>query len=143
MAENISGSFYTQTGYEKRSEGELTPAAEDYLEMIYRLSHMGREPVRIKDLAENLHVSPSTASRAASLMGGYGYINFKRYGFITLTESGMAKGEYLILRHNVVNSFLCRLKGSKDETMETEKIEHFLSPETVEKMREFCNEGKV
>lgn len=137
MEDDISGSFYTQTGYEKRRSGELSPASEDYLEMIYRLSENGREPVRVKELSDRLHVSPSSASRTASLMGGYGYVNFQRYGFITLTESGMKMGEYLISRYKTVNSFLCALKGSSDETVETEKIEHFLSAETVEKMKEF------
>ena len=134
MKEDIHGAFYTQSAYAKMDPKALTPAAEDYLEMIYRISDAGAEPVRVGELSEHLHVTPSSASRMASFMGGAGYVNFKRYGYITLTEAGLAKGEYLIRRHETVNRFLCRLKGSSDETAETEKIEHFLSESTVEAM---------
>ena len=47
----------------RRGGGRMTPAGEDYLMRIYVLSGEGREPVRIKELSEDLRVSPSSASR--------------------------------------------------------------------------------
>lgn len=135
--------FLTDSGYagEVRKNGGMTPAAEDYLEMIFRLATMEEEgrtetprPVRICELAEQLHVSPSSASRMAQAMALRGYVDFKRYGFIMLTASGLEMGEYLIKRHQIVLGFLEWLRGDKDCFEEAERIEHHLSRETVEAM---------
>ena len=129
--------FLTESGYagESRKQGGLTPAAEDYLEMIYRLSAVegdGR-PVRICELAEKLHVSPSSASRMAQSMAVWGYLDFKRYGYITMTEKGMECGEYLMRRHKTVVEFLQWLGGESD-LAEAERIENYLSKGSVAAM---------
>lgn len=132
------GGFYTDSGYAKRNAG-LTPAAEDYLEMICRLSSKG--PVRIKELSECLHVSPSSASRMAQQMSASGLLDFKRYGYITLTDRGAETGAYLMRRHGIVKRFLEWLKGSAEELEEAERIEHYLSPETVSAMERCVENG--
>ena len=122
---------------DSKKRGGLTPAAEDYLEMIYRLSFCGegeRVPVRICTLSEKLHVSPSSASRMAQSMAVWGFLDFKRYGYITMTERGREMGEYLIRRHGIVLRFLEWLTGGENVLPETERIEHYLSRETVEAM---------
>ena len=133
----MKDTFLTEAGYagESRRQGGLTPAAEDYLEMIYRLSVTEGEgrPVRICELAEKLHVSPSSASRMAQSMAVWGYLDFKRYGYITMTEKGMEWGEYLMRRHSIVVRFLGWLNG-ESELSEAERIEHYLSRETVAAM---------
>lgn len=140
--------FLTDSGYagEVRKNGGMTPAAEDYLEMIYRLATTEEEgrtetprPVRICELAEQLHVSPSSASRMAQVMVLRGYVDFKRYGFILLTAAGLEMGEYLIRRHRIVLAFLEWLRGDKDCFEEAERIEHHLSRETVEAMERKMN----
>ena len=146
-AEQTEREFMTESGYAgaARKNGELTPACEDYLEMIYRISVSGEseidrengengtaapKPVRICELAEYLHVAPSSASRMAQSMALRGYIDFKRYGFITLTASGMETGAYLIKRHGIVIEFLKWLRAG-DVLVEAERIEHYLTRETV------------
>lgn len=130
----MSAEFLTDSGYAKKNGG-LTPAAEDYLEMIYRMSaeEGERQPVRICALAERLHVSPSSASRMAQSMTVWGYLDFKRYGYITLTDKGLEMGEYLVRRHKTVLDFLTWLTGG-EELVETERIEHYLSRGTVAAM---------
>ncbi len=143
MSENGSKGYKTDAGYagEERKKGTLTPAAEDYLEMIFRLSEQNKKPVRVCELAECLHVSPSSASRMAQSMSVWGYTEFRRYGYITLTELGCSSGAYLIERHRVVEEFLRWLTG-KDSLTETERIEHYLSPETVRAMERKLSEMK-
>ena len=135
--------FLTDSGYagEVRKSGGMTPAAEDYLEMICRLARSDEEgergvlrPVRIGELAEKLHVAPSSASRMAQAMSLRGYVDFKRYGFITLTEVGAEMGDYLMRRHRVVLAFLEWLRGDRECFEEAERIEHHLSRKTVEAM---------
>lgn len=123
---------------------ELTPAAEDYLGMIYRMSYCDEgeaKPVRICALAEKLGVSPSSASRMAQTMALWGYLDFKRYGYITMTEAGRAHGEYLKRRHDVVKRFFCELDGG-DGGEDIEKLEHYITPATVDSMeRRLCSTG--
>ena len=54
--------FYTLKGYQLIESDELTPAMQDYLEMIYRLSAES-SIVRVSTLAAELHVRPSSASK--------------------------------------------------------------------------------
>ena len=135
--------FLTDSGYagEVRKNGGITPAAEDYLEMICRLAHSDEagengalRPVRIGELAEKLHVSPSSASRMAQTMAMRGFVDFRRYGFIMLTAEGAEMGEYLIRRHRIVQEFLGWLRGDGGCFEEAERIEHHLSRQTVEAM---------
>ena len=134
--------YLTDSGYSKKNQG-LTPAAEDYLEMIYRMSWEDGErcPVRICALAESLHVSPSSASRMAQSMTVWGYLDFKRYGYITLTDKGVEMGKFLVERHETVMKFLGWLTG-EESLLETERIEHYLSRQTVEAMTRILDKEK-
>ena len=49
-------------------------------------------------------------------------------------------GSYLIRRHELVNSLLCRINGTENELEEVEKIEHFLSPRTVKNIEGFLRD---
>ena len=132
--------FYTLSHYRKRNN-RLSPVWEDYLEMICRLSPR-LEPVRIRDLAEALHVTPSSASRMAQSMAVEHLLDFQRYGYITLTETGKSMGAFLLRRHRVVCAFLEKLKGTADELEETELIEHGISEATVAAMERWLYEEK-
>lgn len=131
-------SFSTQRTHTIGAEG-LSGSMEDYLEMIYRIAASGRA-VRVKELSSSLGVSASSASKMTVALRERGLVNFEKYGYITLTEDGRLAGEYLLHRHNVVNSFLCALNSTKSELSETEKIEHYLRRDTVENMERWLLE---
>lgn len=130
--------FYTMKGYTLLEHGLLTSSMEDYLEMICRLSGEN-EVVRISVLARSLHVKPPSASKMAGNLRAQDLIEFPKYGCITLTELGKRMGQYLMRRHELVNQLLCLINGTTDELEEVEKIEHFLSPRTVEGIERFLN----
>lgn len=103
---------------------------EDYLEMIYRnCGHNGG--MRINDLANRLNVNASSATKMVQKLGALGFVDYEKYGDIELTESGRAFGEYLLRRHRVIADFLT-LIGTKDALLETELIEHNVSPATLD-----------
>lgn len=131
--------YHTLKGYELADNCTITFAMEDYLEMIFRLSLGGINPVRIKQLADSLNVTPSAASKMADNLKSLELINYERYGLITMTDKGNLLGRTLIARHETVNRFLCLINGSEDELEETEKIEHYLSKRTVANMEKFIN----
>lgn len=122
--------FYTLKGYQMIEGEKFTPAMEDYLEMIYRIIQKNNS-VKIRDLSKNLNVQPSSSSKMVQHLNRLGYIEAAKYGSITLTEKGKAAGNYLLYRHNVINSFLCLLNHSDNQLEETEKIEHFFSQQTI------------
>lgn len=120
-------------GYQINEAAELTPAMEDYLEMICRLME-DCSVVRLGELAEGLHVKPSSASKMIRLLSETGYINAEKYGYILLTEKGRQAGNYLLYRHDVLQRFLCILNHSESELEQVEKIEHFFDKRTVENL---------
>ncbi|MEA5060389.1 MAG: iron dependent repressor, metal binding and dimerization domain protein [Candidatus Pelethousia sp.] len=127
--------FYTLKGYQVHAQAEMTPAMEDYLEMIGRLLQ-NNEVVRIGELANVLHVKPSSTSRMIQQLTTYGYVNSQRYGYIRMTEKGKAMGDYLLYRHAVLQRFLCYLNKTESELEQVEKIEHFLNRHTVDNLNE-------
>lgn len=133
----MNGEFYTFKGYQLAKSDGLTASMEDYLEMAYRLS-VERPPLKIHNLAANLNVKPSSASKMAANLKRLGYMNFEKYGEITLTPKGELLGKYLLHRHEVVSKFL-RLLNNSEELAQAEKIEHFFDEKTIANL-EILNE---
>ncbi|WP_349667964.1 metal-dependent transcriptional regulator [Lacrimispora sp.] len=122
--------FYTLKGYSLLEHTKITSSMEDYLEMIYRLSQ-DNQPVRIKELAECLHVKPSSASKMTGNLRKQGLVGFEKYGTVSLTTDGKELGEYLLFRHQILTRFFCYVNQKNDDLEQVEKVEHFIDPETV------------
>ena len=127
--------FYTMKGYERSASDEMTLSMEDYLEMVCRMEEEG-EPIRVSSLAASLHVRPSSASKMLDNLRKAGYIDFKKYGSIMVTDKGYEEGRYLLHRHRVLQDFFCTLNHTEDELELVEKIEHFINHRTVENMEQ-------
>lgn len=127
--------FHTVRGYEliDLAGKVLSSSMEDYLEMIYRLASP-KGYTRISDLSTALNVQPPSASKMVQKLADLAYLHYQKYGLIELSESGKLLGEYLLYRHEVINNFLFMLGVNKDILEETEKIEHNLSKETVNRI---------
>ena len=100
--------FYTQMGYRLQNAGGLTDTMEDYLEMIARCAGEAGY-VRINQLAEKLHVRPSSASKMVGKLKELGLLDFEKYGLISMTEEGRAVGQALLRRHDILHRFFCLL----------------------------------
>lgn len=131
MDKSKDSNFRTVRGYQmvNQEEGRLTPALEDYLEMIYRLG-VQNESIRVGKLAELLNVRPSSVSKMIFKLVELKYLKYNRYDIIQLTEAGEETGEALLKRHDTVEKFLTLL-GCTSPLEETELIEHALGPTTV------------
>ena len=127
--------FYTMKGYERSASDELTSSMEDYLEMVCRMEEEG-DPIRVSSLAASLHVRPSSASKMLDNLKKAGYIDFKKYGSIMVTEKGYEESRYLLHRHQVLQDFFCTLNHTEDELELVEKIEHFINHRTVANMEQ-------
>lgn len=123
--------YRTIRGYQERcEEGSLSTAMEDYLEIISRII-AEKGYARIGMISSALHVKPSSASKMISKLKEAGHLSLGDGGDIYLTASGKNVAKYLLYRHETIERFLSVI-GSEDPLKETELIEHFLSPKTVE-----------
>lgn len=128
--------FYTFSEYMKKEDDTLTASMEDYLEMIFRLS---QRPgfTRIHDLAEALNVQPPSATKMVQKLSEMKLIDYEKYGIIILTDQGKEMGNFLLNRHNTIESFLRILGVAENILEETEKIEHTISNKTLEYFDDF------
>lgn len=128
-----SNNFYTLKGYQQNTANELTPALEDYLEMIYRL--LLRTPVvRIGDLSKSLNVKPSSSTKMVQILKDKGLVSYKQYGYINLTEQGQELSRYLFNRHNLLHDFFCTVNHSDNELELVEMVEHFIDKSTLKNL---------
>lgn len=133
-----SNGFHTVRGYEllDQRRKRLTPAMEDYVEMIYRHG-LDEGYVRINALADLLNVQPPSATKMVQRLTKLDLVNYKKYGILSLTQSGMELGKFLYERHCVIEAFLKNLGVKDDVLSETELIEHSISAFTVNRLRLF------
>ena len=123
----------------------MTQSLEDYLESVSFLAEEHRGQVRITDIAQRLHVSKPSVVNAMHSLHDQGYVTYEHYGTISLTQAGKNKADLIRDRHAVLTRFLNEVLGVALDTAEADacKIEHVLSEETLQKLKQFvaglCN----
>lgn len=128
--------FYTERGYQLLAQEKqlITACMEDYLEMIYR-SINKNGAIRVKELATQLNVKPSSVSKMLAKLVKSELIDYVKYGTIKLSEKGSHLGAYLLWRHNTISQFFSILLGENSTAfIEAELTEHILSFETVKQL---------
>ena len=105
----------------------LLESGEMYLETIYVLSKE-KDFVRSLDVAEHMHYSKPSVSRAVGLLKGAGYLVVDGNGHLNLTESGLAIASKIYERHTVLSKMLMDL-GVEEQTAIDDacRIEHYIS----------------
>lgn len=132
--------FYTVRGYEMKDAIEklLTPAMEDYLEMIYRSSQVETN-IRIKTIAKRLNVKDSSATKMVQKLGELGMLKYEKYGSIELTQKGYDTGAYLLKRHAIIENFFHLIGSKGDSLLHTERVEHVLADDIIESLAILCD----
>lgn len=115
---------------------QIRESAEDYLESILVLSQKGGG-VRSVDIAARLGVSKPSVSHAMKLLREDGYIAMDRYGTVTLLDKGAEIAGRIYERHRILTKMLEGL-GVPSEIARADacKMEHDISPESFEKIKE-------
>lgn len=116
---------------------------EDYLETILMLKNE-KGYVRSIDIARALNFSKPSVSVAMKSLRTKGYINVDEKGFITLTDSGLKIASQVYERHEILTKLLLYIGVNEQTAIEDScKIEHDLSEETFEKLKEFIEKSKL
>lgn len=115
----------------------IKESAENYLESVLMLKKKSGY-VRSVDIANELGFSKASVSVAMKNLREDGYITTDKDGSIALTEKGLSVAEKMYERHLLIAQFFIRLGVNESVAYEDScKIEHCLSQETFEKLKEF------
>ena len=119
----------------------VNESAENYLETILILSQK-LPVVRSVDIATELNFKKSSVSVAMKKLRESGYIEMDKEGFISLLPAGEEIAARIYERHKLLTRFFIRL-GVTPEVAAADacKIEHDLSDETFQKIKEQVNYG--
>jgi Mn-dependent DtxR family transcriptional regulator len=110
-------------------------AEEDYIEVIYLLEklHSFAKP---SDIADILGVKAPSVTEMLKKLERKGLVEYRRYRYVRLTERGRELGERITRKHSFLLNFFLSLGVDKERAnIEAELLEHFLSDETIERLR--------
>lgn len=120
---------------------KIQESAENYLEAILMI-HNRQGNVRSIDIANELSFSKPSVSVAMKNLRTNGYIEMDRDGFITLLDKGREIAEKIYERHTLISNWLMHMGVSPETAAEDAcRIEHVISAETFEKLKEHVAGG--
>ncbi len=121
----------------------MKESSENYLETIFLLEQK-MENVRAIDIVKETGFSKPSISIAMKKLKASGYIEITDNGYICLTELGRKEANYIYERHTVLVQSLTLLGVSLETAQEDAcKIEHIISQESFEKLKEFIEKNKA
>lgn len=117
---------------------KLSASLEDYLEAIFNLSS-DNQFARAKDIALTLKVARASVTGALRTLAERELINYKPYGYITLTERGRKLAWKIARRHETLSLFFTEILGVEETTAQKAacRTEHTLGPEVASRLTAF------
>ena len=122
---------------------KIQESGENYLETILLLE-MRNGTVRAVDIANELGFSKPSVTRAMGVLKKAGLVDQELYGTIRLTDAGRKRANEIYDRHVLIKEFLMTVLSLAAVTAETDacRIEHIVSPLTIERMRAVLRENR-
>jgi len=121
---------------------KIKESAENYLETILILSKK-LASVRSIDVANEMNFTKASISIAMKKLREENYITVNEDGSILLTETGAEIATRVYERHQLIAKILISLGVSEETAYEDScKIEHDLSKESFEKIKEYYENHK-
>lgn len=119
---------------------KIQESGENYLETILILQNKNGF-VRSTDVAAELDFAKPSISRAMSILKKAEFITMEDNGRIKLTEKGFKKAAEVYERHQLISEYLVKALGVSIETADRDacRIEHIISEESFEKIKEFVD----
>lgn len=110
---------------------------EEYIETIYEIAKK-KGYARVTDVSKFLNVGLSAVSEMFKKLKEGNYVNYEKYGGVTLTKKGEKLAISLEKKHTVLREFLIIL-GLDEKSADEDacKIEHVVKPETINRLTKF------
>ena len=122
----------------------LSASLEDYVEVIFHLEQSNRV-ARAKDIAGQMNDQRASVTGALKALAGRGLINYSRYSYITLTETGRSIARDVIRRHETLRDFFITALQLSPEDAEANacRIEHSIDPAAIDRLVRFLEFIKI
>jgi len=113
---------------------------EDYLSIIYKHKD-GNDEIKANVIADNLQVSNAAVTDMLKKLSGDGYIKYKKYKGIHLTQNGEDYARNIVRRHRIWEIFLNQIVGIPWDKVhdEANRLEHSSSDDLISKMEEMLD----
>ena len=114
---------------------KLSASLEDYLEAIYNLSKV-QTVARSKEIAQSLGVSRASVTSALQTLSEKGLVNYKPYGYITLTDKGRKLAARVAGRHDILKQFFADVLGVNAQKAHEAacRAEHTMGPDITSRL---------
>lgn len=108
---------------------------EQYIETIGELLHH-EKVCSVSEIADRAGVSRPAASRAIRDLSEKGLVEHRAYGYVDLTDEGLALAERLEARHQALRDFFQRVLGLDETEADTEacRLEHHFDDDMSERI---------
>jgi DtxR family Mn-dependent transcriptional regulator len=117
----------------------MTYSEENYLKVIYHLSHNANKGISTNSIANVMESKPSSVTDMVQKLADKGLVEYVKYQGVTLTEKGMFMALMIVRKHRLWEVFLVdKLDFSWDEVHDVaEQLEHIKSEKLTNKLDEF------
>ena len=117
---------------------KLSSGLEDYLECIFNNIQVSGA-VKAIEISRELDVSRASVTEALHRLAEKKYINYERYGSISITDKGISKAQEIIEKHTILNRFFTNILSlTEEEASENAcRIEHVITSEAFNKLKEY------
>lgn len=113
---------------------------EDYLSIIYK-NKDERGEIKATAIAEKLQISNAAVTDMLKKLAKDGYVNYKRYKGIKLTNDGEEYAKNMVRRHRIWEVFLHQVVGMPWDKVhdEAHNLEHSSSDDLINRMEEMLD----
>jgi DtxR family Mn-dependent transcriptional regulator len=122
---------------------KLSITMESYLDSIFELSENGENDcVRLKDIADKIGVTKSTANAAMTALAENNLIQNERYRQIQLTESGIEMAKTIAKKHEIIKRYFSEVLNINPNIADKDActIEHVISGVALEAMQKYLTD---
>ncbi len=122
----------------------MTRSEENYIKTIFHLGGNSSSLITTNAIAEQMETKPSSVTDMAKKLAEKGFVNYKRYQGVSLTDFGIKTALSIIRKHRLWEVFLVeKLDFSWDEVHEVaEQLEHIKSEKLIDKIDELLGNPK-
>jgi len=130
----------------------LSDNLEEYLEVIWVLEvDEKNDSVKTGDIAGRLNVAPSSVNEMLNKLSELGYLHYRKYYGVSLTEEGKTRARNIVRRHRLAERLLVDILNIPKENIERVAcgFEHSINAEVEEEICKllkhpaFCPHGNV
>ena len=116
----------------------ISKATEEYLKTIYVL-YKQKGSIRVTDIADKMNCSKPSVTKQLNILESSGLIDYKSYGDIKLTDSGLMYAKKILADYDILYILLNNIIGVDEETAKEDasKIKSVISEESLNKISSY------